>query len=296
MFRIHNKKSPSAAHATGTFWKRKSSLYYIAEYYGKSPLGLLPEDLVQSNKASVPRGGNIPPLHRLQNGAALLLGVGAFCVSARANVRGELSKGGGQILLLKEIEPFKIQHGKAGGVGKKAAVLPLGQRIKLHATGGVFSSLDASADLSRLQLQFGEQSVEQGGFSHARGARKRRDPATEIVLDVLLQPVGIPIQPLAKDPKARLLVAGADPLGKIRLEVALGDHDHRLNAVELGNRDQLVHRFQNRVGRGGGKSNEQYVQIRHWRTDQRVFSLANAVNGNARAVSGRDHFSPLQGK
>ena len=98
------------------------------------------------------RLGNGAPLNGGKDRTAILLGVGALGVAALPDVGLELSKGQRKILFFKKVEAFKIEHGKAGRVGKIAAVILICERIKLGDARGVFSALDATADLSRLQL------------------------------------------------------------------------------------------------------------------------------------------------
>ena len=263
-----------------------------------SPFGFLLQHLVKRREAFVARGRDLSFFHRLQNSASLLPCVGAFCISARPDIGQKLAEGSGQILLFKKVESLKVQHGKAGGVRKKSAVLLVRKREQLHGSGGIFSALDAVADLSRLQRQLGKELVEHGGFSHARSARKGGDPAVQTRLDVFLQTaldaVGFPS--LAKDLKARLAVAICDTLRVFWIEIALGDHHDGLNSVELCNADQLVHRLEYGIGGRGGNRDEQEIEIGHGRTDQGAGAWKDLLDDDSRAVGRGNRLAVGEGK
>ena len=116
------------------------------------PFCLFLQHLIKREEALMSRFGNSTVLDGGKDCATLLFGVGALGVAALPDVGRELPKRQGEILFFKKVEAFKIEHGKTGGICKIATVVLLGQRIKLGDTRGVFSALNAAADLSRLQL------------------------------------------------------------------------------------------------------------------------------------------------
>ena len=96
--------------------------------------------------------GNGAVLNGGEDGATVLFGVGALGVAALPDVGRKLPECEWEILFFKKVEAFKIQHRKAGGVGKIAAIVGIGQGIELGDTRCVLSALDAAADLTRLQF------------------------------------------------------------------------------------------------------------------------------------------------
>ena len=206
------------------------------------PIFFVFQNTVDLKEAVVAGAGNKPLPKGLANGTALLLGMGAFGVSAMADVISEFPHGKGQVFLGEKVKAGKVQHGKAGGVGYVAAFCA-GHTEKLYRARGVLAALDLAADLTRLQLQSREKRVEQRGFAHARSACKGGNAALAVGLDVFAQRVHT-VAVLAagtKGVKARARVKRAQFFCVIGVCVVFGHHDDGGDVMVLQDADQLVH-------------------------------------------------------
>ena len=81
-------------------------------------------------------------LYRLDDGTALFLSVRTLGILALTYAVIDLGEAHRKRFKIKEIESFKIQHGKSGGVGKKG-ILPYGEQI--YRSGRVLSSCGLAA-------------------------------------------------------------------------------------------------------------------------------------------------------
>ena len=150
-------------------------LSYFFRGFWSVPFFLVPERFVKLDIACVAGGGDLAFLYRLQNGAAVLLGMGTLGVPAFSEVGAEFPHGLGQRFLVEKVEALEIQQGKAGRVGYVSAVGRVAEREQLHLPCGVPSTFGLSADFKGAQRKSGEQAVQQGGFSDAGGAGKCGD-------------------------------------------------------------------------------------------------------------------------
>ena len=116
------------------------------------PFGLVLQNVEQADVAFVACAGDNTVLDRLNDGAALFFGVGAFFVAARADVGLEFAERVDQILHAHKIKSLKVQHGKAWSVGQISAIAVVGQGIKLYRAGGVLSPLNAVGEVSCFQI------------------------------------------------------------------------------------------------------------------------------------------------
>ena len=254
------------------------------------PIVLILEDVEESHVAAVAGAGDGAFLDCLEDRTALLLGVGAFFVAASTDVGGELAEGAHEILLAHEVKSLEIQHGKAGGVCEIAAVGVIGQRVKLHRSGGVLSALNAVGEVSRLEIEMGEEAIEQGGFSHTRCARECRDLVRGARADVLLECFNS-FSCGAHDLKHRESCAAVNPcksLGHFLVAVSLGHDQNGVDAVEFCDAEQLVQRFGNGIGGGCRRGDVVDVEIRHGGPDQGAATGKDLLHGNRRAVRGGD--------
>ena len=235
---------------------------------------------------SMARFGNGAIFDSGKDGTTFLFGMGALGITALPDVRRELSESERKILFFKKVEAFKIEHGKAGRIGKIAAIIGIGQGIKFCYASSVLSSLDAVADFSRLELQRGEQTVEQCRFANTRSPRKGGNGAVFDIGDAFFKLRNGKSNANAKNLKSCATVDVGKLGGIIGSKLALGNHNNGFDAVVLGNGNELIHRFEHGVGSSGGKRYKQKVKVRHRRTDQRILALENLIDCHTRAILG----------
>ena len=181
-------------------------------------------------------GGNFLFGNCLQNGALLVVHVGAVGIAALAEVGGELAEGVRQILQLEEIEPLKVQEGEARGVGDVAA-FRAGQVEQLGMAGGVLTPTDLFADVPRCEIQTGEDRIEQGGFACAGCARHGGDLPLQLGMGEVRKFLHALTCIAGQDEGtvADLFVEGGDLSRPLGGQLALAHDDDGLYVIEFQN-------------------------------------------------------------
>ena len=192
-----------------------------------------------------------------------------------------------QILQLEEIEPLEVQKGESRRVGYVAA-LGGGEVKELGVAGGVLAAADLLAQLSRRKIQPLEDRIEQRGLSRAGCARHGGDLASKGGVGELGECLhALPrVAGQNEGAVAHLLIEGGDlscPLGG---KLGLAHHDDGLDAVELQDGEQLVHRGNIGIGGGGGDDHQHGIQVGQGRADEAVFAGEDIVDHQSRAVGG----------
>ena len=169
--------------------------------------------------------------HRLQHGAALLLGVAAPHEAALVQIRPELHKGLRQAVLQLQIQLIGLKGGEARGVHN---VRPAAQVEQLHVPGGVASPAQRLAHIPHLELKRRIQGIQDAGLSHTGIPCKGRQLPGDQGLQFL-----DPLPGLRADPqswKSGGCVNGVQRIGAV--QIAFGDgtggDDHQL--VDVGHR------------------------------------------------------------
>ena len=139
-----------------------------------APLPQVLELVVEPQIARVPRGGELPRPHGLQNGAALFLRVAAANEAAAVQIGREVQKGLRQPLLQRKPKLVGIKGGKAGRVDDLRAA---GEGIQLHMARGVASASERLTDLADLHGKAWVERIEQARFPNAGIACKGRQLA-----------------------------------------------------------------------------------------------------------------------
>ena len=111
------------------------------------PLPVFRRALVQADVALMPAAGDLPGSHRLQNGAPLLLAVGAAYKAAVVQIGSEFPEAPGQQLCPPGLQSVRIKGGKPGRIRYHRAVP---EPEKFHMAGGMPAAAQLTAGLAGL--------------------------------------------------------------------------------------------------------------------------------------------------
>ena len=110
------------------------------------------------------------PVYGVENGAAFFLRMGAFRVSAVADMRAKFTESACKIGGIKKVEARKIENGEAGRVGDKAYVFVLFKGMQFHVARRLAAAFRTAADLPRFYGKIREEFGHHGGFTCTRAA------------------------------------------------------------------------------------------------------------------------------
>ena len=210
----------------------------------------------------------------------------AACIAAFSDIRCEFPESVEQIFFFKEIEPHKIQHGKAGGVGEITGIRSVGQREELHGTCGVPSALNFLADSAGLQGEVRKQHVQKRGFSHTGCAGKGGDFSVQVCLYVAADRVRSGTVPAAdgKYGEAGARIDVKNLCSPVRVQLAFSDDDDRFDMIVFQDAEQLVGHIRHGSGGCCGKADKTEIKIGKRWTDQRIAAGEDGCDHHVRPV------------
>ena len=196
--------------------------------------------------------------HRLQHGAAFLLGVAAPHEAALVQIRPELHKGLRQAVLQLQIQLIGLKGGEARGVHN---VRPAAQVEQLHVPGGVASPAQRLAHIPHLELKRRIQGIQDAGLSHTGIPCKGRQLPGDQGLQFL-----DPLPGLRADPqswKSGGCVNGVQCIGTV--QITFVQQHHHAASFQCCDGRHPVNEERVCFGDGTGGDDHQLVDVGHRR-------------------------------
>ena len=197
---------------------------------------------------------DVPVLYRLQNAAALFLGVAASHEAALPQIGCKLRKRLRQVCLQLQIHLLRVEGGKARRINDPCVAA---QREHLHMAGGMASTAQRLADLTHRQRQLRQQGIQDAGLSHAG------IPCKGIQLASYCGTQRTHALPCCGAETQHLYGGMAIDIVQLlrRVEVALVQAQQHLTALQRGDGGNAVNEVRFRHRNGGAGDDDQLVDV-----------------------------------